>query len=199
MMRCTDTPRPSLSDEKDMLVRMLVMKMANWYGSYFCCKKPTALDNINILSITRWGRAMHICVKKLTIIGRRQAIIWTNAGMLLIRALGRHFSEMLCKICKMIFIQENAYEDVVWKMASIRSWSRKLWPNLLLKSYFANRPHNSHFWNTNILLIFVVGPVLGRVWKDHNIYNSQWFGKDPYSLRFAITVTEISPFLEHKN
>ena len=42
--------------------------------------------------LTHWGRVTHICVGKLTIIGsgnglspgRRQAIIWTNAGILLI-------------------------------------------------------------------------------------------------------------------
>ena len=45
----------------------------------------------------------HICVSKLTIIGsdnglspgRRQAIIWTNAGILLIRTLGTIFREIL--------------------------------------------------------------------------------------------------------
>ena len=49
---------------------------------------------------------MHICVGKLTIIGsdnglspeRRQAIIWTNTGILLIEPLGRNFSEILIKI-----------------------------------------------------------------------------------------------------
>ena len=48
----------------------------------------------------------HICVSKLTIIGsdnglspgRRQAIIWTNAGILLIRTLGTNFSEILSGI-----------------------------------------------------------------------------------------------------
>ena len=48
----------------------------------------------------------HICVSKLTIIGsdnglspgRRQAIIWTNAGLLLIRTLGTYSSEILGKI-----------------------------------------------------------------------------------------------------
>ena len=52
--------------------------------------------------LTHWGRVTHICVSKLTIIGsdhglspgRRQAIIWTNAGILLIRPLGTNFSEM---------------------------------------------------------------------------------------------------------
>ena len=48
----------------------------------------------------------HICVSKLTIIGsdkglspdRRQAIIWTNAGILLIRTLGTNLSEILGEI-----------------------------------------------------------------------------------------------------
>ena len=48
----------------------------------------------------------HICVGKLTIIGsdnglspgRRQAIIWTNAAILLIGPLGTNFSEISIKI-----------------------------------------------------------------------------------------------------
>ena len=55
---------------------------------------------------THWGRVTHICVGELTIIGsdnglspeRRQAIIWTNAGILLIRPLGTNFSEILIEI-----------------------------------------------------------------------------------------------------
>ena len=57
-------------------------------------------------SLTHWGRVMHICVTKLTIIdsnnglspGRRQAIIWTNDGILLIWPSGTNFSEMLSEI-----------------------------------------------------------------------------------------------------
>ena len=57
-------------------------------------------------SLTHWGRVTHIYVGKLTIIGsdnglspdRRQAIIWTNAGILLIRTLGINFSETLSEI-----------------------------------------------------------------------------------------------------
>ena len=48
----------------------------------------------------------HICVSKQTIIGsdnglspgQRQAIIWTNAGMLLIGTLGTNFREILIEI-----------------------------------------------------------------------------------------------------
>ena len=57
-------------------------------------------------TLNHWGRVTHICVSKLTIIGsdnglspgRRQAIIWTNAGILLIRTLGTNFSEILGEI-----------------------------------------------------------------------------------------------------
>ena len=56
--------------------------------------------------LTHWGRVTHICVSKQTIIGsdnglspgRRQAIIWTNAGMLLIGNLGTNFSQILFEI-----------------------------------------------------------------------------------------------------
>ena len=56
--------------------------------------------------LTHWGRVTHICVGKLTIIGsdnglspeRRQAIIWTNAGILLIELLRINFSEISIKI-----------------------------------------------------------------------------------------------------
>ena len=56
--------------------------------------------------LTHYGRVTHIYVGKLTIIGsnnglspgRRQAIIWTNAAILLIRPLGTNFSEILITI-----------------------------------------------------------------------------------------------------
>ena len=65
--------------------------------------------------LTHWGRVTHICVGKLTIIGsdnglspgRRQAIIWTNAGILLIGPLGTKFSEILIKIYTFSFKRIN--------------------------------------------------------------------------------------------
>ena len=57
-------------------------------------------------TLTHWGRVTHICVGNLTIIGsdnglspgRRQAITWTNVGVLLTGPLGTHFCEMLTEI-----------------------------------------------------------------------------------------------------
>ena len=56
--------------------------------------------------LSHWDWVTHICVSKLTIIGtdngmspgRHQAIIWTNAKILLIRPLRTHFSEILIEI-----------------------------------------------------------------------------------------------------
>ena len=56
--------------------------------------------------LTHWGRVTHICVSELTIIGsdnglspgQRQVIIWTNAGIMLIGALGTNLSEILMEI-----------------------------------------------------------------------------------------------------
>ena len=59
-----------------------------------------------IVIFTHWGRVTHICASDLTNIGsdnglspgRRQAVIRTNAGILLIRPLGTNFSEFLVEI-----------------------------------------------------------------------------------------------------
>ena len=64
----------------------------------------------------------YICVGKLTIIGsdnglspaRRQAIIWTNAGILLIGLLGTNFSEIL------IGIQTFSFAKMHLKMSSAK-------------------------------------------------------------------------------
>ena len=61
---------------------------------------------VELCGLTHWGRVTHICVSKQTIIGsdnglspsRRQAIIWTNAGILLIGTLGTNFSEIFIEI-----------------------------------------------------------------------------------------------------
>ena len=72
--------------------------------------------------LTHWGRVMLICIGKLTIIGsdnglspgRRQAIIWTNAGILLIGHLGTNLSEIL------IGIQNFSFKKMPLKMSSAK-------------------------------------------------------------------------------
>ena len=67
--------------------------------------------------LTQWGRVMHIWVGKLTTIasdnglspGRHDAIIWNNAGILLIGPLGINLSEIL------IEIQTFHWRKYIWK------------------------------------------------------------------------------------
>ena len=48
--------------------------------------------------LTHWGRVTHICVSKLAIIDSDKAIIWTNAGILLIGPLGTKLNEISIEI-----------------------------------------------------------------------------------------------------
>ena len=49
--------------------------------------------------------------------GRCQAIIWTNAGIFLIQPLGTNLVKF-----SYIFIQENALQNIVWKLQAILCW-----------------------------------------------------------------------------
>ena len=75
---------------------------------------------------THWGWVTHICVSKFFSLGsdnglspgRRQAIIWTNA---IINWTLRNKHQWNFNQNSYIFIQENAFEMVVWKMPAILS------------------------------------------------------------------------------
>ena len=66
----------------------------------------TILECVFFPRLTHWGRVTHICISKPTIIGsddslspnRHQAIICTNAGILLTGPLGTNFSEIWIEI-----------------------------------------------------------------------------------------------------
>ena len=83
--------------------------------------------------LTHWGRVTHICVGILNIIGsdnglspeRCQAIIWTNAGILLIEPLGTNFGEIL------IQIQAFSLNKIRLKMSSAKCCSFHLDLNVL--------------------------------------------------------------------
>ena len=76
--------------------------------------------NPNVLF--HWSRVAHICVSKLTTIGsdnglppsRRQAINWTNAGILLIRTLGKNVCEILSEI------RTFSFKEMHLKMSAVK-------------------------------------------------------------------------------
>ena len=102
-----------------MLQTKFVDMMQRWVGATFTlsrqyidrlvqdCSSSSALA----LESTQWGRVTDICVGNLTIIVsdnglspyRRQAIIWTNAGLLLIGPLGTNVGEILIEILTLSF------------------------------------------------------------------------------------------------
>ena len=86
---------------------IIVHKCSFFLALHFYSDSKYLKSNENHTSVlTHWGRVTHICVGNLTIIGsdnglapgRRQAIIWTNAGILSIGHLGTNFSEILIEI-----------------------------------------------------------------------------------------------------
>ena len=100
--------------------------------------------------LTHWGRVTHICVSELTIIGsdnglspeRRQAIIWTSAGILLIGPLGTNFSEISIKILIFSF-----------KKMHLKVSSGKWRPFCLGLNVLINKASVNTFTSTNRLLL----------------------------------------------
>ena len=84
---------------------------------YFDHCSPVRHGRCVVGGLTHWGRVTHICISKLTMIGsdnglspgRRQAIIWTNAWVLLIRTLETKFSEILSEV-KIFYSRKS-----IWK------------------------------------------------------------------------------------
>ena len=101
---CNTTPESQSIQLKQ--VRLMFMHGIHWISymniSLTCL---SCIPCMNI-SLTHWGRVTLICISKLIIIGsdnglslgRRQAIIWTNAGIWSMGPLGTNFSEILIEI-----------------------------------------------------------------------------------------------------
>ena len=114
------------------------------------------LLSLDLSMLTHWGRVTHICVSKLIIIGsdnglspgRRQAIIWTNAGILLIGPLGTNFSEIFIKIHAFSFkkmhlnMSSAKQRPLCLSLNVLSSDCQWCWHYLwLLMSWCQNMPH----------------------------------------------------------
>ena len=86
------------------------------------CSNIYAHNSTKLLN--QWDRVTHICISKMILInsdnglspGRRQAIIWTNAGILLIGPLGINFSEISTKLKAFSFTKMHlSISPAKWK------------------------------------------------------------------------------------
>ena len=108
------------------------------------------------LTLTHWGRVTHICVVNLTIIGsdnglspgRRQARIWTNAGILLIGPLGTNFIEIL------IGIQTFSFKKMHMKMSSAKWRPFCLDLNVLITVWISKYTHYNVWGEMTYPLIY---------------------------------------------
>ena len=121
---------------KEILHHLLMIPMyrLQLHGLYGLYGPRCPLSPERPLTLTHWGWVTHICVRKLTIIGsdngllpgRRQAIIWTNDGILLTEPLGTNFSEILIKI------HTFSFKKMHLKMSSGNWWPFCLGLSLLI-------------------------------------------------------------------
>ena len=119
--------------------------------------------------LSHWGRVTHICASKLTGIGsdnglspgRRQAIIWTNDGILLSWPWWTNFSEILIRI------QTFSFKKMHLKMSSAKwrpfclglivlmKWSREIWRAM---SSTTAKHDNAKFMSTscvrNVIMVY---------------------------------------------
>ena len=111
-------------------------------------------SHMTVIKLTHWGRVTHICAGELTIIvsdnglspGRRQAIIWTNAGILLIGPYGTNFSEILIEILTFSFTKMSL------KVSSAKWRPFCLGLNVLNEYWLVEAPWRTYVsWNSNVL------------------------------------------------
>ena len=116
------------------------------------------------LNLNHWGRETHICVGNLTIIGsdnslspgRRQAIILTSAGILLMGALRTNFSGMS------IAIQTFSYKKIHLKVSSVKWRPFCLGLNVLSESGTTQHP-----WRPCVKQHLACSPKFKTVTSDH--------------------------------
>ena len=135
---------------------------------------------------------MHICVSRITIIGsdnglspgQRQAIIWTNAGILLIWNLGTNFNEILSEIhtfsfkkmhlkissvkwrpfCLGLSVLSFSVKEALW-MLLMYTWLLQMWFNEVLHYTTELETHGcilSHLYCQCWLTIHLIGLISCR-------------------------------------
>ena len=116
--------------------------------------------------LTRWGRVKHICVCNLTIIGSENGpVAWSAPGHYLnqwwniVNWTNRNKLQWNFNQNHNIFIQENAFENVVWKTAAILSRLQ------CVKGDIASSRHPLDFRRVSNPLISFNGYLIKWLWR----------------------------------
>ena len=140
--------------------------------------------------LTHWGRVTHICVSKLAIFvsnnglspGRRQAIIWTNAGILLIWTLGTNFSEILSAIHAFSFTKMHLKR-------SFAKWRPFCLGLNVLRQHFETRKlrkknvkhknttNDSLIWSSSTCVMGVSSSLVAIVTPNLRVADTPWWKK----------------------
>ena len=167
---------------------LALVQAITWISIDWLSNGPSGINiseiwiKIQNFSLTHWGRVMHICVSKLTSVGsdngllpgRRQAIIWTNAGILLIWPTGTNFSGNLIKIH--IF----SFKKMHLKMSSGKWRPFCLGLNVLKKLHLKMLSTKWWFFCSGLMVLVPWGPFhyhrlpLVLVWISNNIHYKVW-------------------------
>ena len=132
------------------------------------------------MQLTHWDAVTHISVNKLSIIGsdnalspgQRIAIIWTNAGILLIEPLGTNLSEILIRIHK------SSLKKTHLKMLSVKCQSFYLRPQCIKTVIgvsaqivvIAYHIKQWMWWHTHALITIILSRASEQKWVKRKFY-----------------------------
>ena len=159
-----------------------------WISNYI--SKDTKECDFLSRYLTHWGWVTYICFSKLTIIGsdnglaprRRQTIIWTDDGILLIGPLGTNFSEILIGMqtfsfkCTWKCSLRNGLHFVSASMCWYQSCPHSLWLGMITSK------HTQLIWER-------LENQAGNYWCvfkgnfQHHCKKWQWFPGQPQQIR----------------
>ena len=115
-------------------------------------KRMFWMNNISWrLGLTHWSRVMHICISKLTILGSDNGLApshYLNQGWNIVNWILRSKPQWNLNRNSYISIQENVFENVIWKVAAIL-WHQCVNVNFRVVSYITT----SHFVVWLVLVI----------------------------------------------
>ena len=150
--------------------------MLSFLFHYVNLPKGELFVNLCVSTLIDWGRVTHICVGNLAIIGsdnclspgRRHAIIWTDAGILLIGPSETDFNEILIKI---IHFHSRKF---IWKCPLIARFMGPIWGRQDTGGPQVG-PMNFAIWVVRKMAAILSWPPCVNILRPSDAYIHRWF------------------------